>query len=227
MLLWASLMVCATAFADNAASNRNKSNAPSKSKLVCWTDAAGRRACGDAVPAQYAGQEKRILDSAGRTVKVIPGALTPEQRAVKEEATRQAAVARREAEQQAAYDRALLATYSTPQELAALRDDRLASLDTSIYLSEAAAARDAATLEELRSRIPASGLKPAPRLLDNIAKFENSWTANTHAAIDLRRNRETVCANFARDIRRFQELKSGSAEFDSPCPPPRTFTAAN
>lgn len=218
-LLAASLMLCSAAASADGAPGGGEPSA-NKKKLVCWNDRSGHRACGDAVPPQYAGQEQHILDEAGRTVKVIPGALTPEQRAAREAGAREAAAAQRETEQQAARDRALLATYSAPQELAALRDDRLSSLDTSIQLSEVAATSDAHALRELRARIPENGAKPAPHLAQSIAKFEASWNANLRAAADLRRGRETICADFARDIHRFQELKSGSVEFDSPCPPP-------
>ncbi|MGH8518118.1 MAG: hypothetical protein ACREUE_11730, partial [Panacagrimonas sp.] len=86
-------------------------------RMVCWQDDAGRRACGDAVPAQYANRQRAVLDGSGRTIKVIPGALTPEQRASQEAKSREVAALQQAADQQAAYDRALLATYSKPEEL--------------------------------------------------------------------------------------------------------------
>lgn len=202
--------------------NKNRStqgSAVSKKRLVCWTDEGGNRACGDSIPPQYADREKEILDGSGRTVKVIPGALTPEQRAAQaEQATRDAA-AQREADQQAAYDRALLATYSRAEELADLRDDRLATLDTSIGLIESAVRRDTVSVAELRSRVP-QGKQPEGGLKANLARFETSLAENQRAIADLRKNRDAVCTTFARDIRRFQELKSGTVSFESPCPAP-------
>lgn len=197
-----------------------------KKRLVCWTDDAGNRSCGDAVPARYASKEKKILDQSGRTVKTIPGALTPEQRAARATQAQQAAVTQRAADQQAAHDRALTATYAKPEDLAALRDDRLATIDTRIDITEAAARRDAATLAELRSRMPPAGSrdKPDPALLKNIGQFEASMATSQHTLTDLGRSREQVCNTFSQDIQRFQELKAGTVAFSSPCPPPGSFT---
>lgn len=191
---------------------------PPKKRLVCWTDDAGDRACGDAVPARYADREKKVIDSSGRTVKTIPGAPTAEQIAEREEQSKRDAAAQREADRQAAYDRALLATYARPEELASLRDNRLATLDTSIDLAEAAARRDSVSIAELRARVPA-GQQPDARLRASIKTQESTLAETQRAVAELRRNRESVCATFTRDIRRFQELKFGTVAFDSPCPP--------
>jgi len=193
---------------------------PGNKRLVCWTDDMGRKACGDSLPPKYADKARNIIDSSGRTVKVVPGAMTQEQRVALEAKARQDAVSQRAADQQSAYDRALLATYATPQELAALRDDRLTSIDTSIELSEAAVRRDTVSVAELRARLPAAGSKekPEPRLLAQITEFEQSLADAQRSLASMRKNRETLCNNFTRDIRRFQELKNGAVTFTSSCP---------
>lgn len=215
----AGLAICALASA------QTNNSAFAKKRMVCWTEDNGARACGDSIPPRYANREKRILDQTGRTVKVIPGSLTPEQRAAKEAQAQQVAVERQETERQAAYERALLATYAKPHELAALRDDRVATLDTRIQLTEAAAARDAVSVAELRARLPADGSsdKASRELLDKVAMFETSLENNQRAVADMRQQREEICETFARDIRRFQQLRNGSVEFDSPCPAPGSF----
>ncbi len=189
-------------------------------RLVCWTDDLGRKACGDSLPAQYANKQRTIIDSSGRTVKVIPAAIAPEQRAAAEAQARVDAIAKRAAEQQDAYDRALLATYSRPQELAELRNDRLASIDTTIELSESAARRNAVSVAELRARLPAadSKEKPHPALLKQIESFETALADSQRSLGDMRKARERLCSTFTRDILRFQELKSGGVTFNSPCP---------
>lgn len=211
-------LACAPLAAQTGASGGGK-------RLVCWTDEHGIRTCGDSVPPRYADKERQVLDRAGRTVKVIPGAMTPEQRAAHEAAKARETEAQREAERQAAYDRALLNTYTRPQELAALRDDRLATVDTRIRLTESAAARDAVAVAELRARLPqeGSGKKPGARLQASIAEFETSLAANQRAVADMRKQREEICKTFTRDIHRFQELKHGRVDYDSPCPAPDAF----
>ena len=212
------LLAAAVAFASVASAQTPAK--PSGKKLVCWNDEMGRRSCGDSIPPRYADKQRKVVDGTGRTVKVIPGAMTPEQRAAADAQARQDAVNQRAADRQAAYDRALLATYAKPQELAALRDDRLASLDTTIELSESAARREAVSVAELRARLPAPGSKEKapPVLLNQIAEFEKALAETQHSLADMRKNRETLCANFTRDIQRFQELKSGSVTYSSPCP---------
>lgn len=190
-------------------------------KLVCWTEYSGHRACGDAVPPRYADQEQRILDQSGRTLQVIPPALTSAQRAARDARAQLAATAKRAAETQAAYDRALLATYTSPQELAALRDDRLATLDTRIQLAEDAEARDEEALRTDHLGTQRVGGEPAAGTTAS-RRLDASRSSTRRAINAMRRDRDAMCATFARDIGRFQDLKGGTAgeRFESPCPPP-------
>lgn len=222
------VMVTVASVSAVAVAQNNRQGTTGKTRLVCWTDNVGNRACGDSVPPQYADREKKILDQSGRVVKVIPGALTDEQRAEKEAQAQRDAVLQREADKQAAYDRALTATYSAPQDIATLRDDRLATIDTQIDLSESAMRRDAVSLAELRSRLPdpESGQKPGVALVKNIELFEQTIAENQRALTELRRKREDLCADSARDIERFQLIKSGSVTYRSPCPLPGSLAAA-
>lgn len=223
--LAAACLLLATALVSStAALAQSKPPPPSHKRMVCWTDDAGRKSCGDALPSNYADKQRTILDGTGRAAKVIPGAMTAEQRAVMDAKARDDAAAQRVADQQAAHDRALLATYATPKELAALRDDRLSSIDTSIELSEAAVRRDTVSLAELRARLPASGAAPNPRLTKQIAQFEDSLTSAQRLLGEMRTNREALCNSFTRDIARFQELKNGTVTYSSPCPAPGSLS---
>lgn len=220
------LLAAALVFSSAAGAQSKPKPGSGNKKLVCWTDEVGRKACGDSLPPQYADRQRKLIDGAGRTLKVVPGAMTAEQRAALDAQAREDAIAKRAADQQAAYDRALLATYAKPEELAALRDDRLASIDTTIQLSESAARRDAVSVAELRARLPAAGSKDKPdaRLVKQIAEFETSLASTQRSLSDMRRNRETLCSNFTRDIRRFQELRQGSVTYNSPCPAPGSLS---
>lgn len=210
------------------AAKRQSSQPAAKKRVVCWVEEDGRKSCGDAVPAKYSSRERTILDEKGRVVRVIPAALTAEQLAAKEAAAKEAEVAKAAAEKQDAYDRALTATYFRPQDLAALRDDRLATLDTSIEVTGEAVKRDEASLEGLRKRLPAPDSKDkAPSaLLNKIANFETSLADNRRALTEMRQKRDALCTTFDRDIRRFQEMKGGVVSFHSPCPAPGTLKTA-
>lgn len=220
------LAIAAALVVVDASAQANKSSTTGKKKLVCWTDNAGNTACGDAVPPQFASKERKIIDGAGRTVKVIPGALTAEQRAEMEAQAQRDAIAQREAERVAAHDRALTATYSAPEDIAALRDDRLSTIDTQIELAESALRRDSVSLAELRSRLPApdSGKQPSVALVKNIEQFESTLAENQRSIAEMRRKRASLCTESARDIQRFQELKTGVVSYRSPCPPPGSLS---
>ena len=194
--------------------------AASKKRVVCWTEEDNRRACGDAVPPEYATSERKIIDQRGRVVKTIPGQMTPEEFAAHQDQLRQAEATKRNESQRAAYERALLQTYSRPEELAALRDDRLATIDSALLLTEAAAKRDQATLEQLRRRLPKpdSTRKAPAKVVKQIAEFEGVLKEHERNISDMRKQRKTLCATFDRDIRRFQELRSGTVSYESPCP---------
>lgn len=200
-----------------------RGNPQSKKKVVCWTEDSGLRACGDSVPAEYSGNERRVLDASGRVVRTVPAALTPEQRAAKTAAAEAAAAQKKKADEQLAYDRSLLTAYTRPQELAALRDERLATIDATIALREKSLAREQASLEDLRLRLPSSapgdGAKAAPpKLLEQIASFEKNLRDSRQNLVEQRRRRDEVCQTFGRDIERYQQIKSGSVDFVSPCP---------
>lgn len=195
-------------------------DALAQGKLVCWTDKAGRRACGNTVPPEYAAQERTILNKQGQVVRTIPGQATPEQIAAKEAALKRAEENKRADEKRAAYERGLMQSYSRPEDLAALRDERIAAIDGSMKLRQAAIQRDQAALSQLRKRLPGpdSKKKVPASLPKQIKEFEVAVAENERSLADLRQRRDATCSNFDHDIRRFQELKSGTVSFHSPCP---------
>jgi hypothetical protein len=197
-------------------------------KITCWTDANGRRVCGDSIPPDNAGSQRTVIDAQGRT-QVIPAAPTPEERAAQEAAAREAAEAKRIADQAAANDRSLLATYSKPQDIAALRDDRLATLDANARLTAKGIERDQAELDEMRAALPTTDATNTkdPKTLKKIAEFDAELAEKRRVLADMGAKRSKICATADRDIRRFQELKSGQATYQSPCPAPDSLGTAD
>lgn len=221
LLCAASVLACATAFA------QNKPGTGGKRYMYCWKDGAGPRSCASSIPPDKMGKQKieKVDGATGVVIKTYLPELTEDQRRMRADEERRQASDQKIRAQQDAYDRALLATYARPEELAALRDDRLESLDISIDLNESATRRDSVSVAELRSRLSDAGSdgKPNAKLARDIAKFEASLADNQRVVSEQHRNREKLCSQFARDIQRFQELKSGSVSYTSPCPPPGSF----
>jgi hypothetical protein len=94
-----------------------------------WVDEDGRVHYSDSVPAEKVRLGYKVYDGEGRQISVVEAAKTESERI---EAERQATLA---AEQERR-DRALLATFTSEEDLEVARDERLATLDSAILLAE-------------------------------------------------------------------------------------------
>ncbi len=192
-----------------------------KQQVYKWIDEKGIVHYGDAVPPQYADQDKTILNSQGVQVGTIPGRRTPEQQAA--EAAHRAAEERaaQTALQKRQRDQNLLATYLTVEEIEALRDRRADILDgqarvTSAYL-EQLRSRQRQLEQQVQKFRPYNTSPSAPVLPERIA--EDLVRSTTDIATQ-ERNLETkqaelekMKAQFASDIARFRELKKIESDY--------------
>ncbi|MEC9362185.1 hypothetical protein [Sinimarinibacterium flocculans] len=178
--------------------------------IVCWTDENGRRACGDRVPPQYARQERKVYDDAGRVVQTLPRQKTPEE--IEAEARRAADLEarRRRAAEQAAYDRFLLTTFADVGELEKTRDNRLQTLDGRLNLARDTLRENRRGVEQLKGQIAdveEAGRKVPSRLTRQLETFETAVEDNRRAVGKLREERDVIRDKFDRDIARYRELK--------------------
>jgi hypothetical protein len=189
--------------------------------IVCWTDDHGVRACGDHVPPQYARKQRDLYNDRGMLVQTFKAEETPEQRAENERKQREAQQAQQQVQQQQQNDSFMLQTYRNVDDLKAVRDSRLQSLDTRIDLGEKAVRDGSATLKDLQDRADADGSagKDAnPELLNQIKSFESSQSDNIRALAQLKQDREAAATRFDRDIRRYQELRGVATPAPLPTP---------
>ena len=224
LVLTTALLVCVCLTA-NAATR----DGGSKQQVYKWTDEKGIVHYGDAVPPQYADQEKTILNSQGVQVGTIPGKRTPEQlaaeaakRTAEEHAQQTAAQARQR-------DKNLLATYLTVQEIEALRDRRADILDgqarvTSAYLDQLRT-RQRQLEETVQKYRPYNTAPNAPVLPERLA--EDLVRSTTDIATQ-ERNLEVkqqelarLKAQFTSDIALFRELKKIEADYTREAQPAR------
>jgi len=194
--------------------------------IQCWTEASGQRACGDRVPPEYASQERQVFDKAGRVVQTKPREKTPEELAEEARLKREAAEQKALAEKAAAYDRFLLDSYSGVKDLERARNDRLLTLDGRVGLTHQAVAGDEKSLVGLKAREEAAlkARKPvSPTLKKQLTDVQRNLRENRSAIEQFGKDREKVCADFERDIKRYQELSMGSATYVASCPAPGTL----
>lgn len=100
-----------------------------------WKDKNGDTQYGDQVPAEDTSSGRIKVNESGRVVEKVAPALTPEEKRRYEEEQRIAKIeADRKAEQEA-YDRVLLATFNSADEIVNVRDERIGLIEQSIKLS--------------------------------------------------------------------------------------------
>ncbi|SFF51809.1 protein of unknown function [Fontimonas thermophila] len=184
-------------------------------KIVCWTDANGHRACGDRVPPEYAKQERKVYDEAGRVVETIQRQKTPEEIAEAERRAAEQQASRKRAEEQAAYDRFLLSAFSSVADLEKMRDERIATLDARLQLAEKSLADNENAIRQLEAQIAAAeaeGQKAPARLRQQLAEFERTLADNRRAVEKLKHDRDQIVVKFAHDIARYRELTAAAAD---------------
>lgn len=115
----------------------------------CWKNKEGIRECGNEVPPEFAQGETQTVNKHGMTTKVEERAKTAaeaEQRAKEQQQkdrAEQAANAKRK--EQEAYDRVLIASYLSEEDINAARNRKVSAIDASIALSTS-------TIEKLQEK---------------------------------------------------------------------------
>ena len=185
-------------------------------KIQCWTDKNGARMCGDRIPPEYAGEKRDVMQD-GRVVDTIDASKSEDER--KAEAERKKAELERQ--KQAEHDRTLLEMYRSQNDITAMRDERLALIDSRTQAAEKNSADTDKALAGLRARAEALQKDNKPvddKLAKQIKQFEQSQEQNAKALERYRKERETLQAKFDRDYMRYSELRGLPAT--TPPPPP-------
>jgi hypothetical protein len=189
-------------------------------KLVCWKDERGNTVCGDSVPPRYAKGERRVIDAQGRLVQVLPREATAAELAERREREQLRVESSRAERERAAYDRFLVQSYVDVADMVRARDERLATIDGRAGLARKTLDETQAALAELRRRANAKDAEPEvrERARSQVGEFEIALADQAQSLANLGREREKTCRDASRDIRRFQELKTGVASFVGDCP---------
>ncbi len=179
-------------------------------RIVCWTDDSGQRSCGDRVPPEYAKRERQVYGEDGRLIETLERQKTPDEIAEIERRAAEQEAARKRTQERAAYDRFLLATFSSVAELERTRDDRLQTLDGRLRLAEKSLADNEDGILQLQEQIAAAARddkKVPARLTRQLGEFEATLENNRHVVEKLRAERDELRRKFARDIDRYRALK--------------------
>jgi hypothetical protein len=181
-------------------------------KLYRWVDKNGQVHYGDSVPAEYAEQDRDVLNKQGVRVGREEGTVTPEEAAVKAAEEKAA----REEQKRKLRDRVLLQTYQSVKELEILRDTRLELVDAQLTIQEQSLSNlraQRAKIERNAARYaPANtepGAQPLPEeMATDLERSANDIATQESNLLRRREERENIRLTFEADIRRYQELRA-------------------
>ncbi|MGH8253777.1 MAG: hypothetical protein ACRES2_07030 [Steroidobacteraceae bacterium] len=178
-----------------------------------WLDKNGERHYGDAVPPEYAQQERRVLNNQGVEVQRVDAEKNAQQQA--DDRKRQQAV-----EDKAQHDHFLLTTYTSTKDIERLRDERLEQIDGQIKATAAYIDSLDGRLKTLQQRAllfkPYNTKPDARRMPDDLAEQlvrASNEVKTQHRSMDRHQQEQlSVRAQFEADIARFRELTTRGSQ---------------
>ncbi len=181
-------------------------------KVYRWVDKNGQVHYGDRVPAEYADQDRDVINRQGVTVGREEGVITPEEAAAKAAADKAA----RDEQKRRLRDRVLLQTYQSVEELEVLRDNRLEVADSQLTIQEQSLANLRAQLAQIKkqaARYAPVNTKPdaaplPPELANDLKRAANDIATQEDNLQKRRDERENIRLTFEADIKRFGELRA-------------------
>ena len=206
------LLLSALAVALVAGGAAAQSQSDKQKKLYRWVDKNGQVHYGDSVPAEYAEQDRDVLNKQGVKVGREEGTITPEEAAAMAAEEKAA----REEQKRKLRDRVLLQTYQSVKELEVLRDTRLELVDAQLTIQEQSLAnlraqhakieRSAARYAPVNSE---PGAEPLPgETAADLARSASDIATQESNLLRRREERETIRLTFEADIKRYQELRA-------------------
>ena len=181
-------------------------------KLYRWVDKNGQVHYGDSVPAEYAEQDRDVLNKQGVKVGREEGTITPEEAAAKAAEEKAA----REEYKRKLRDRVLIQTYQSVKELEVLRDTRLELVDAQLTIQE----QSLSNLRAQRAKIERAAARYAPinkdpgaeplpsELAADLERSANDIATQESNLLRRREERENIRLTFEADIKRYQELRA-------------------
>ena len=181
-------------------------------KLYRWVDKSGQVHYGDSVPAEYAEQDRDVLNRQGVKVGREEGTITPEEAAAKAAEDKAA----RDEQKRKLRDRVLLQTYQSVQELEVLRDNRLDLVDAQLTIQE----QSLSNLRAQRAQIQRTAAKFAPvntdpsaqplpeELAKDLERSASDIQTQETNLVRRREERENIRQTFEADIARYKELRA-------------------
>ncbi|MBM3357227.1 MAG: hypothetical protein FJY54_05830 [Betaproteobacteria bacterium] len=194
-------------------------------KIICWKDKSGKViGCGDRVPHEYRDAATQELDRRGVTRKVTESAEdAAKRRAQEEELARQKAEEEKRLADLRRQDAALLATYSSAEEIDQKRDRELQQLDAQMDQLQVALKNVTERANDLSARSAAmqKQKKPVPPALEeDIVKTNQEKERLERTIASREKEKQQIRNRYFADRKRYLEIKGSAAAPAVPTPPP-------
>ncbi len=178
-----------------------------------WKDKNGETQYGDQVPAEEVNNGRIRINEGGQIVEQISPARTPEEQKLYEEQQRIAKIERQRKEEQDAYDRVLLATFNSTEEIIQVRDERISLIQQSINLSRERLRKqqkELVKLNESRNRFIDRDMEPPVWIDNNERKVLERIAGIEEYISDKGLEKQRLRRRFSEDLSRYKELTKRS-----------------
>ncbi len=184
-------------------------NKPDLGKIKKCQDTTGKWHYGDSAANECAQSKIIVITEQGTKTREIAAPLTPAELKERELKKAEIEAAQQRQEDQTRKDSLLLSTYSSESDIAYIRDRKIAQVEASIRASED-------TLKSLRAgldRMESQGsdelnAKAVGQTQQQIAKHDEAIAAKRH-------EQEALRKQYAAELERYRELRSGSVKTDT------------
>lgn len=187
---------------------------PTTAAIKCWTNKDGVRECGNVVPPEYAQGRSTTVNTRGITTDVTERAKTKAELAAEQAREEEAKRLQREEDErrqkQETYDRVLLSTFTTEQEIIDSRDRKLTSIAATVEITNSSIGKLQETMAEHRRRaanLERAG-KPIPdELKQDIANLQQQVDSKQAYIAGREQEMDEIKVQYGKDVLRFRELR--------------------
>lgn len=176
----------------------------------CWTNNEGIKECGDRLPPEYAQKGHQEIGKHGLVTEEADRAKTDEELEADKLEAKRRAEEQKELEAKKLRDKVLLDTYSNVDDMEAIREERIAAIDSSISLSKQQSEKlqtDLDTRMAAMAEKERKGKTPSEAEVNDIEELKRQID-NKKAFITKKQEEKTETNDkFASDIERFKKLK--------------------
>ena len=191
-----------------------------------WIDESGHVYYSDQIPPEQSKYRRERLNRHGNAVEVLEGAKTPAELEQEEQLKKLRAEQRRLLAEQRARDSALLRTFRTEEDMTAVLQSKLNTIDVLIRIAEANQSRLKAQLDAQEKRaatLDRNGKKIPKKLRDGIRSTQRQIADNRKKIDAHNHDKQRLRDKFERDIRRFRAL-TGTTTANGAADPARRKT---